>query len=33
MKIDKNDLHVSLAHSYADTLRETARQTGVKVLR
>ena len=31
MRIDINDLHVSLAHSHADTLRETARQTGVKV--
>ena len=27
-KIDINDLHVSLAHSHADTLRETARQMG-----
>ena len=29
--IDINDLHVSLAHSHADTLRETAWQMGVKV--
>ena len=30
-RIDINDLHVSLAHSHADTLRETARQMGIKV--
>ena len=30
-KIDINDLHVSLAHSHAATLRETARQMGIKV--
>ena len=30
-KIDINDLHVSLAHSHADILRETARQMGIKV--
>ena len=30
-RIDVNDLHVSLAHSHADTLRETARQMGIKV--
>ena len=29
--IDINDLHVSPAHSHADTLRETARQMGIKV--
>ncbi|CAN0297573.1 unnamed protein product, partial [Scytosiphon promiscuus] len=29
--IDINDLHVSLAHSHAVTLRETARQMGIKV--
>ena len=32
MRIYINDLHVSLAHSHADTLRETARQMGIKVL-
>lgn len=31
-RIDMNDLHVSLAHSHADTLLETARQIGIKVL-
>ena len=31
-KIDINDLHVSLAHSHADTLRETARHMGIMVL-
>ena len=30
-RIDINDLHVSLAHSHADTLRESARQMGIKV--
>ena len=30
-KIDIDDLHVSLAHSHADTLRETARQMDAKV--
>ena len=30
-RIDINDLYVSLAHSHADTLRETARQMGIKV--
>ena len=30
--IDINNLHFSLAHSHDDTLRETARQMGVKVL-
>ena len=28
---DINSLHVSLAHSHTDTLRETARQMSVKV--
>ena len=31
-RIDITDLHVPLAHSHADTLRETARQMGIKVL-
>ena len=31
-EIDINDLHVSLAHSHADTLRETARQMGIRFL-
>ena len=30
-RIDIDDLHVSLAHSHADTLRETARQTRINV--
>ena len=30
-RTDINDLHVSPAHSHADTLRETARQMGIKV--
>ena len=30
-KIDLNDIHFSLAHSHADTLRGTARQMGIKV--
>ena len=30
-RIDINDQHVSLAHSHADTLRESARQMGIKV--
>ena len=30
-RIDINDLHVSLAHSHVDTLREYARQMGIKV--
>ena len=30
-RIDINDLHVCLAHFHADTLRETARQMGIKV--
>ena len=29
-RIDINDVHASHAHSHADTLRETARQMGVK---
>ena len=29
--IDINDLHVSLAHSHADTVRETTHKMGVKV--
>ena len=29
--VDIHDLHVSLAHSYAVTLRDTARQMGIKV--
>ena len=33
MRIDVNDLHVSYAHSHADTLCETARQMRVKVFR
>ena len=32
-RIDLNDLHVSLAHSHADILRETARQMGIRVFR
>ena len=31
-RIDINDLHVALAHSHAETLRETARQHGVEVV-
>ena len=30
--IDVNDLQVSLARSHGETLRETARQTGIKVV-
>ena len=30
-RTDVDDLHVSPAHSHADTLRETARQMGIKV--
>ena len=30
-RIGIDDRHVSLAHSHADTLRETARQMGIKV--
>lgn len=31
-RIDINDLHVSLAHFHAETLRKTARQTGTHVV-
>ena len=31
-RIDINDLHVALAHSHAEILRETARQHGVEVV-
>ena len=30
-RIDINDLHVSLSHSRAGTIRETARQMGINV--
>ena len=30
-RIEVNGLHVSLAHSHVDTLRETARQKGIQV--
>ncbi|CAM9723590.1 unnamed protein product, partial [Laminaria digitata] len=31
-RMDINDLHVSLAHSHTETLRETARQFGIKLV-